>query len=101
MIIQRAEIENASDLWYYKGMKNNTKSSITLPAEEFKQVERLRKNLGAKSNVDVIRRGLRLLTEQTEREELRAAFREASLKTRENLKEELEELDSLTDEGLE
>ena len=82
-------------------MKVNTKSSITLPADELKQVESLRKTLGAKSNVEVIRRGLRLLTEQTDREQLRAAYREASKKTRDTLKSELQDLESLTDEGLE
>lgn len=81
-------------------MKRNTKSSITLPADELKQVERLRKNLGAKSNVEVIRRGLRLLIEQTDREQLRKAYREASLKTRDALESELQELDTLTPEGL-
>ena len=82
-------------------MKYNTKSSITLPAHELKQVERLRKSLGAKSNVEVIRRGLKLLTEQSDREHLRASYREASKSMREALKSELQELDVLTGEGLE
>lgn len=81
-------------------MKYNTKSSITLPLEEFKQVERLRKNLGAKSNVEVIRRGLKLLLDQTDRNLLREAYREASKRVSPSLKHELQELDSLTDEGL-
>lgn len=81
-------------------MKHNTKSSITLPAEEFKQVERLRKTIGAKSNVEVIRKGIRLLSEQTDRELLRAAFQDAAKKTRDVAKSELKELNALTDEGL-
>ncbi len=71
-----------------------------LPFDEFKQVETLRKTLGAKSNVEIIRRGLRLLTEETDREHLRASYRSASAKTRQMLKSELEELDPLTGEGL-
>lgn len=81
-------------------MKLNTKSSITLPPDELKQVERLRKTLGAKSKVEVIRRGLRLLTQQTEREHLRAAYRDASAKARTGLSAEIKELDHLSDEGL-
>ena len=87
-------------IWYYKSMKRNTKSSVTLPADELKKVVYLRKTLGAKSNVEIIRRGLKLLTEQTDREQLRVAYREASKKSRETLKLELKELDSLSNEGL-
>jgi len=82
-------------------MKSNTKSSITLPAEEFKQVESLRKTLKAKSNVEVIRRGLTLLSEQTHRQKLRAAYQNASAQTRVSTIQELKELHALTDEGLE
>lgn len=81
-------------------MKHNTKSSITLPPEELKLVVALQRKLRAKSKVEVVRRGLRLLREATERESLRAAYRRASLSTRESLKAELEELDPLTAEGL-
>jgi len=81
-------------------MKSNAKSSITLPAEELKQVESLRKSLKAKSNVEVIRRGLTLLIEQTHRQELRAAYQNASAQTRESVKQELIELNSLTNEGI-
>ena len=82
-------------------MKLNTKSSITLPPEELKLVLALKKKLKAKSNVEVVRRGLRLLEEVTERERLREAYRTASLATRGALGYELEELDSLVAEGLE
>jgi Arc/MetJ-type ribon-helix-helix transcriptional regulator len=54
-------------------MKANAKSSITLPAGEVSMVNRLMKTLGAKSKVEVIRRGLRLLQETTDRAALRKA----------------------------
>ena len=81
-------------------MKSNTKSSITLPAEELRLVTTLQAKLKAKSKVEVVRRGLRLLAEQTERKSLRESYRRASNATRETLAEELEELDGLVSEGL-
>jgi hypothetical protein len=81
-------------------MKSNTKSSITLPPEELKLVIALQKKLKAKSKVEVVRRGLKLLKESTDRESLREAFRSASQTTRASLREELEELDHLSSEGL-
>jgi Arc/MetJ-type ribon-helix-helix transcriptional regulator len=81
-------------------MTSNTKSSVTLPAEEVKRVRRLRARLRLKSNVDVVRAGLKLLEETTEREALREAFRRASLATRGSVHAELEELDHLAGEGL-
>jgi carbamoylphosphate synthase large subunit len=81
-------------------MKSNVKSSITLPAEELKLVLALQKKLKAKSKVEVVRRGLRLLQESTDRESLREAFRRASQSTRASLGSELEELDHLASEGL-
>ncbi len=81
-------------------MKSNTKSSITLPPEELKLVVSLQSKLKAKSKVEVVRRGLRLLKEATDRESLRDAYRRASQATRESVLEELEELDSLTGEGI-
>jgi hypothetical protein len=81
-------------------MKTNTKSSITLPPKELKLVLELKAKLGAESNVDVVRRGLRLLAEVTDRESLRRAYRRASLATREALAKELGELDHLAGEGL-
>ena len=81
-------------------MTKNTKSSITLPLHELKLVVALQQKLRAKSKVEVVRRGLRLLREATDRECLREAYRRASLSTRESLSAELKELDSLTAEGL-
>ncbi len=81
-------------------MKTNTKSSITLPPEELKLVVALQARLKAKSKVEVVRRGLRLLREVTDRESLRAAYRQASLASRATLSVELPELDALASEGL-
>jgi Arc/MetJ-type ribon-helix-helix transcriptional regulator len=81
-------------------MKSNTKSSITLPPEELKLVLALQERLQAKSKVEVVRRGLRLLKETTDRESLREAYRRASAATRASVSSELEELDHLASEGL-
>jgi len=81
-------------------MKSNTKSSITLPPEELKLVVSLQAKLKARSKVEIVRRGLRLLQEATDRESLREAYRRASLDTRESLALELRELDPLASEGL-
>lgn len=81
-------------------MKTNTKSSITLPAEELKLVVALQAKLKAKSKVEVVRRGLRLLQEATERESLRQAYRAASKATRAHAAAELDDLDALASEGL-
>ncbi len=86
---------------YYKSMRTNTKSSITLPPLELELVNELMKALNAKTKVEVIRRGLTLLTETTDRKALRSSFKEASEATRESLKKEIKELDSLSGEGLE
>jgi hypothetical protein len=60
----------------------------------------LQARLKAKSKVEVVRRGLRLLRDVTEREALREAYRRASLATRASLAKELRELDHLAGEGL-
>ena len=85
---------------YALGMKTNTKSSITLPAAELKLVVALQAKLKAKSKVEVVRRGLRLLQETTDRASLRDAYRSASRATRASLGHELAELDHLASEGL-
>ena len=85
---------------YALGMKTNTKSSITLPPEELKLVVALQAKLRAKSKVEVVRRGLRLLKETTDRASLRDAYRSASRATRASLGHELAELDHLASEGL-
>lgn len=82
-------------------MKPNTKSSITLPPEELELVLELKSQLNAKSNVEVVRRGLRLLKELTDRDALRQAYRRDSQAVRESLKKEIAELDPLVGEGLE
>jgi len=83
-------------------MKSNTsKSSITLPADELRIVERLRKQLKLSTKVEVVRRGLELLQNQTERERLREAYRHASMAVRPSLDKELAELDALCAEGIE
>jgi Arc/MetJ-type ribon-helix-helix transcriptional regulator len=81
-------------------MKSNTKSSITLPPEELELVISLQSKLKAKSKVEVVRRGLRLLKEATDRESLRQAYRQASRSTRESIGTELDELDALAAEGV-
>lgn len=81
-------------------MKTNTKSSITLPAAELDLVTDLMRSLKAKTKVEVIRRGLTLLKETTDRKSLREAFKSASEATRATLQSELNDLDALTDEGL-
>ncbi|HLG06583.1 MAG TPA: hypothetical protein VI383_10595 [Gemmatimonadales bacterium] len=81
-------------------MKTNTKSSITLPAEELKLVVSLQARLKAKSKVEVVRRGLRLLQEATERESLREGYRRAAQATRASVSAELKDLDRLASEGL-
>ena len=85
---------------YEKSMKGNAKSSVTLPQEELKLVHSLKSRLKLKSNVDVIRRGLRLLHETTERRALKEAYREASRATRRSTTKEIQELDHLAGEGL-
>ncbi len=81
-------------------MKPNTKSSITLPPEELRIVLALQAKLKARSKVEVVRRGLRLLRDVTEREALREAYRRASRATRASLARDLSELDHLAAEGL-
>jgi Arc/MetJ-type ribon-helix-helix transcriptional regulator len=81
-------------------MKSNAKSSITLPAGEVRLVKALKARLRLKSNVEVVRRGLRLLDDATERAALKAAYRRASTAVRASTRAELEELDHLAGEGL-
>jgi hypothetical protein len=81
-------------------MKGKTKSSIMLPPKELKLVVSPQARLKAKSKVEVVRRGLRLLQETTEQERMREAYRRASLATRESLTKELKELEPLVGDGL-
>ena len=81
-------------------MKLNTKSSITLPREELRLVNDLKKRLRARTNVEVVRRGLRLLKETTDREALRESYASAARAVQKTTKIEIDGLDSLTSEGL-
>ena len=81
-------------------MKKNVKSSITLPPAELELVVALQARLKAKSKVEVVRRGLRLLQEVTDRKSSREAYRRASQASRASLARDLEELDALAEEGL-
>jgi hypothetical protein len=76
------------------------KSSITLPADELRLVASLKERLGLKSSVEVVRRGLRLLRDATDRRALQQAYRTASRATRAGLAPELEALDHLAGEGI-
>jgi hypothetical protein len=81
-------------------MKSNTKSSITLPPAELLLVNGLMKRLGARTKVEVVRRGLKLLKETTDRAALRNAYAQAAKAVRKSTLAELAELDSLSAEGL-
>jgi len=81
-------------------MKVNTKSSITLPARELRMVKALKTRLRLKSNVEVVRKGLILLQQTTDRAALKEAYRKASLATRAATRAELRDLDHLASEGL-
>ena len=81
-------------------MKANTKSSITLPAEELRLVRSLKVRRHVKSNVEVVRRGLRLLAETTDRAAMKEAYRRASRASRSATLEEIEALDHLAGAGI-
>jgi len=85
---------------YADGMKTNTKSSITLPAAEVRLVRSLKAKLKVRTNVEVVRRGLRLLQATTDRAELQEAYRRASKAVRAATRKEIAELDHLSGEGL-
>jgi hypothetical protein len=77
------------------------KSSLTLPPAEFKRILTLKKQLNAKSNVDVVRKALQALQETLDRNLLLKSYQEASLATRKINKKDMLELDSLAGENLE
>lgn len=81
-------------------MKPNAKSSITLPADELRLVKSLKARLRLRSNVEVVRKGLRLLQEATDRRALKEAFRKASHQGRAATKAEVDALDHLSGESL-
>jgi hypothetical protein len=76
-------------------MKARAKSSITLSADEVRLVSVLKARLRVKTNVGVVRRGLRLLECSTDRRALREAYRKASAATRESTARDLRDLDHL------
>jgi hypothetical protein len=82
-------------------MKSNAKSSITLPAHELELVRSLQGKLKVRTKVEVVRRGLRLLSEVTDRQQLREAYRRASLATRRSLARELKDMEDTVSDGLE
>jgi len=81
-------------------MKSNTKSSITLPPDELRMVQALKRRLKLRTNVEVVRRGLRLLADTTERQALKESYRKASMATRAATAEDIEAFDHLSAEGL-
>jgi hypothetical protein len=85
---------------YARSMKVNTKSSITLPAEELRLVKSLKAKLRVRTNVEVVRRGLRLLAEATDRAAIKDAYRQASRAVRAGTVAEIEALDHLAGEGI-
>jgi Arc/MetJ-type ribon-helix-helix transcriptional regulator len=83
-------------------MKSNTskKSSITLPEKELKVIELLRKKLKIKSNVEVVRQGLKLLKGQLDRNELKARYAQASISTKDESMNFLNSINHLDSENL-
>ena len=81
-------------------MTRHAKSRITLPPDEFAEIQRLRARVGARSNVEVVRRALRLLDAATERSALAQAYTTAAARLRDATLAEVAELDELADEGL-
>jgi hypothetical protein len=58
------------------------------------------RRLKLRTNVEVVRRGLRLLAETTERQALKEAYRKASMESRSATVTEIEAFDPLAPEGL-
>lgn len=89
-------------LWYFRSMKFNTKSSVTLPPSELAMVNELMKKLKAKTKVEVIRRGLQLLKETTDRASLAEEFRRASqdIGHQKDIEDLHRELEGIDDESL-
>ena len=81
-------------------MKNNTKSSITLPANEVIVVDMLMKRLKLSSRVSVIRKALEILKEESERTALKEEFRKASTLVQGRNAQDMIALDALSSEGL-
>jgi hypothetical protein len=82
-------------------MNPNTKSSVTLPRDTVLLIEKLQKRFNLKTKVDVVRKGLQLLDESSERSLLRERYRQAAYDVRTTTQAEVDELDHLSSEGLE
>jgi len=63
-------------------------------------VRALRRRLKLRTNVEVVRRALRLLADATERQALKEAYRQASMAARGTTAAQIEDLDHLAAEGL-
>jgi hypothetical protein len=70
-----------------------------LSAEDLRLVAALQAQLDVKSRIAVVRHGLRLLKETTDRASIQEAYRLASRATRASLDSELADLDHLATEG--
>jgi Arc/MetJ-type ribon-helix-helix transcriptional regulator len=81
-------------------MPASLKSSITLPPNELRMVTALKQRLRLRSNVEVVRRGLQMLQEDTDRRALKQAYRKASQASRGITVDEIAALDHLSSEGL-
>lgn len=77
------------------------KSSYTLPVSEISMVEDLKVKLKFKSNTQVIRLALKELYDKFNRKSLQAQFSEASRLVSSDNRDDYEELDRLSDEGIE
>lgn len=73
---------------------------ITRSPEDLKLIAEVQAKLNIKSKIEVVRRGLLLLQETTDRASLRDAYRSASRPTRASVGHELAALDLLACEGL-
>ncbi len=81
-------------------MKDQVESCVTLSVVELKLFRDLKVRLRLQSNVEVVRRGLRLLRETTDRAALRSAYRRASEATGGLNVLDRAELDGLSDKSL-
>lgn len=76
------------------------KSSFTLPPDEVKRVNRLKKRMGLKSNTAVVRKALSDLESKIDQDWLRKEYERASRLVRDSNQNEMKEWDLLCDEGL-
>lgn len=81
-------------------MSQSKTVSVALSPNEMRLVRLLRVRLQLSSNIDVLRRALRLLEATTDRDALGEAYRTASWVTRRSTGEAIRALDHLSAEGL-